>query len=389
MNIGFIGLGKLGLVCAETFADFFNVYGFDVCNKEPLLNKVKWSTSIADVVEKCEIVFISVQTPHKAEYGGTTPTSGLPPKDFDYSFINNVISEIDNCRLDDQLIVLISTVLPGTIRSKLKLTDKIRDNFIYNPYLIAMGTETRDLKDPEMLILGNSSGIENEQMIKLKNVYKKLMGKDCFTMLGTWEDAEATKVFYNTFISTKIALVNMIQDVANKLDNLNCDKVAQAIAKSTKRIMSNMYMKPGMGDGGPCHPRDNIALSFLASELGLGYDLFGSIMHTREQQAKNLANFILLYGKDVCILGKSFKPGTRLDDGSSSLLVAYYLKEAGAKVSFEINHDFSSRMVFLVAHRNSFYDYEFPENSILIDPWREYPKREGIEVIGYGGQCVL
>ena len=81
--------------------------------------------------------------------------------------------------------------------------------------------------------------------------------------IGTLDEAECIKVFYNTFISAKIGLTNMIQDVAEKNGNINCDVVANALAKSTQRIMGEMYMKPGMGDGGPCHPRDNIPLSCL------------------------------------------------------------------------------------------------------------------------------
>jgi UDPglucose 6-dehydrogenase len=143
-------------------------------------------------------------------------------------------------------------------------------------------------------------------------------------------------------------------------------------------------MKAGMGDGGPCHPRDNIALSSLAKRLELGYDLFGSIMHSREQQAKNLACFVFSHGKKICILGESFKPNSKIKTGSSSLLVAYYLKELGAEVCFDKHDEKSDHNTFLVAHRGCFYDYTFPENSIIIDPWREFPDIENSKVIHYG-----
>jgi UDPglucose 6-dehydrogenase len=74
------------------------------------------------------------------------------------------------------------------------------------------------------------------------------------------------KIFYNTFISNKISLVNMIQDVAVKLGNMNVDRVTTALTKSTQRITGPAYMRAGMGDGGACHPRDNIALRWLAKE---------------------------------------------------------------------------------------------------------------------------
>ena len=106
------------------------------------------------------------------------------------------------------------------------------------------------------------------------------------------------EIVYHTFISNKLALVNMIQDVAQKVGNRNVDSVTEALSKSTMRIGSSRYMRPGMGDGGACHPRDNIALRWLAKDLGLGYDLFESIMTAREQHAKNMAQEILKHGKN-------------------------------------------------------------------------------------------
>ena len=81
----------------------------------------------------------------------------------------------------------------------------------------------------------------------------------------------------------------MIQDVAEKNGNMNAGVVAGALARSTQRIMGPTYMVPGMGDGGGCHPRDNIALRYMAQNFELGYDLFDAVMNAREVQARNLA----------------------------------------------------------------------------------------------------
>ena len=61
----------------------------------------------------------------------------------------------------------------------------------------------------------------------------------------------------------------MIQDVAERLGNMDVDVVTKALAKSTQRIISAKYMKAGMGDGGTCHPRDNIALRYLANKYNI------------------------------------------------------------------------------------------------------------------------
>jgi len=172
----------------------------------------------------------------------------------------------------------------------------------------------------------------------------------------------------------KISFVNMIQDVAMKLGNLDVDVVTTALANSTKRIVSSKYMKAGMGDGGSCHPRDNIALQWLSDELNLGYNLFGAIVYAREMQAKNLAKFLISLSKKhrlpITIIGRSFKPGVEYDDGSPAILVSNYIK----KCNFD---DFSKPAVFLLAHSSQTTygdkneEYTFPENSIIVDPWRE------------------
>ena len=81
-----------------------------------------------------------------------------------------------------------------------------------------------------------------------------------------------------TNLSAKLSLVNMIQDVAEKQGNINVDVVTDALKDSDQRIMGPRYMTAGMGDGGACHPRDNIALRLMSENLGLGYDLFDAIM---------------------------------------------------------------------------------------------------------------
>ena len=124
----------------------------------------------------------------------------------------------------------------------------------------------------------------------------------------------------------------MIQDVAHKLGHTDVDKVTQALSKSTKRIVSSAYMKAGMGDGGSCHPRDNIALRWLAKDLGLGYDLFASVMIAREKQAENMARAILKHGQNVYFSSDSYKPGVDLTDGSYSLLVQHYVKKHGGQI---------------------------------------------------------
>jgi UDPglucose 6-dehydrogenase len=380
MRVGFIGVGKLGKDAAEVMHEAgHDVLGYDTRIVRDCKFEMTWI--LEDVCKHGEIIFIAVPTPHHPDYDGRYPTSHLPNKDFDYTIVKELLKEINKYTTKEQLVVLISTVLPGTIRSQfIPLVENYR--FIYNPYLIAMGTVKEDMVNPEMVIIGTEDGVISKDARILMKFYDTMVHAGTRYEIGTWDEAEAIKIFYNTFISTKVALVNMIQDVAEKNGNMNADVVTEALARSTKRIISDAYLKAGMGDGGGCHPRDNIALRWMAENLGLGYDLFDAIMLAREVQAENiakkLASLSYKYELPVTIMGKSYKPGVEYLEGSTSIMVGHYLEQQGYTVSYD-NTD--TPAVYLLGHYNTFIDTKFPEGSIILDPWRQ---RE--DAIHYGNR---
>ncbi len=182
----------------------------------------------------------------------------------------------------------------------------------------------------------------------------------------------------------KLAFTNMVLDVAEANGHINADVVMKALSHSTKRLISPMYMKPGMGDGGPCHPRDNIALSSLAERYNLGYDLFKSLMFSREKQAHNIALKLAIYGKHVVILGKSYKPNVSFIDGSYSLLVGHFVEREGYECYYDKNPDIPGPFTYLLGHRFRFYDHDFKEGSVIVDPWGECPQIPTCKVVWYG-----
>ena len=372
MKIGFIGVGKLGKDVGEVMAEKHFVEGYDVREVTPF--NFKMVPTIKEVCEGKDLIFIAVPTPHDPLYDGSHPTSHLTPKDFDYTTVKNILDEINDHTTKEQLVVLISTVLPGTTRREfIPLVKNYR--FIYNPYLIAMGTVKNDMVNPEMVIIGTEDGSLTTDAKILTDFYGTIINPQTRYEIGTWDDAEAIKIFYNTFISAKISLVNMIQDVAEKNGNMDTDIVTGALERSTYRIMGPSYMKAGMGDGGSCHPRDNIALRYMAKELDLGYDLFDSIMLSREIQAKNMANRLIdlsaEYGLPIVIMGKSYKPGVEYTDGSYSLLIGSFI--------MEVEYDTINKpAIYLLGHRNVFNEMEFPIGSIVLDPWRERVHKDTI-----------
>ena len=402
MKIGFIGTGKLGMPCAEVIASKgHNVTGYDVVKRSS--HQVTMFPNIAGAVKGRDIVFIAVPTPHDPDYDGRAPTAHLEPKDFSYDIVKEVLTEANKHMTKDQLLVLISTVLPGTVRKEfVDLVPNTR--FVYNPYLIAMGSVAWDMVNPEMVMIGTEDGSATGDAKQLVDFYKTIMENDPRYEIGTWDECECIKVFYNTFISAKIGLVNMIQDVAQQQGNINVDVVTNALAQSTMRIMGPQYMKAGMGDGGGCHPRDNIALRYMADELNLGYDLFDSIMEAREIQAKNIALELVDHANEnamqIVIHGKAYKPDVEYCDGSYSLLIGHYCEQLGFKPVYVDpltgdNFSPTGPAVFLLAHSASTtYKYtgknsadklycDIPNGSIVVDPWRNYINAN-CTVIHYG-----
>ena len=365
MKIGFIGVGKLGKDAAEVMAEKHDVIGYDVTKVEP--ENFNMVDTIEEVCKGREMIFIAVPTPHDPAYDGRYPTAHLPNKDFNYQIVKDVLIETNKYVTKDQLVVLISTVLPGTIRRE--FIDLIPNGrFIYNPYLIAMGTVKWDMVNPEMVIIGTEDGSMTGDAKMLLDFYKTFITEGTRYEVGTWDEAEGIKIFYNTFISTKVALVNMIQDVAEKGGNMNVDVVTGALERSTYRILGKAYMTAGMGDGGGCHPRDNIALRYMAEELNLGYDLFDAIMNAREKQAKNLANTLVKHAQEnslpITILGKSYKPDVHYEDGSTTVLTGHFCEQLGIKPEFDL--EVPNKAVYLLGHMGKFHEYQFPEGSIII-----------------------
>ena len=401
-KVAMIGLGKLGLPCAEVIAEHYEVSGYDISLVEPTF-LVSIKQSIQDAVAGRDIIFVAVPTPHDPQYSGSTPIADMPPMDFDYSIVQSVLTEINQYVNKDQLVVLISTVLPGTVRMHLRpcITNA---RFIYNPYLIAMGSVKWDMVNPECLIIGTEDGSSTGDAKQLIEFYNPLMKNSPTINIGTWDEAEAIKIFYNTFISAKIGLVNMIQDVAEKNGNINVDVVTDALKAATQRITGPRYLTAGMGDAGACHPRDNIALRYLAERLDLGYDLFHAIMHSRDRQANNMALRLVELAKEhnlpIVIHGRAYKPYVEYTIGSYSELVGHFIKEAGLEVAYAdplTGDTWAGRAVILMAHNpaityvgtgvdikpEQFY-FHIEPGSVILDPWRTIKDINGCKVIHYG-----
>lgn len=410
MNIGFIGLGKLGLpVALAVESKGHKVFGYDISPKvkeiiekrilpyreegsQQLLEKSKIEfLEIKNVVERADIIFVPIQTPHEPKYEGITR---IPDErvDFDYTYLKSGMKSLSDeieSQGKDKVVVIISTVLPGTIRSEIKPLLGKHTKLCYNPFFIAMGTTMDDFLNPEYILFGVD---DDEAAMKAEDFYKTLHDRPFYKT--NIESAELAKVAYNTFISTKISFVNTLMELCHKMPGANVDEVTNALKLANKRLISTSYLTGGMGDGGGCHPRDNIALSWLARKHDLSFDFFDSIMMQREKQSDWLAELIiseLRPDDELYIMGKSFKPETNIVTGSTSVLLANILEERGdVKVNTYDPYidkkglNFKVGVYFIGTKHPQFTTFDYPKGSIILDPWRYIPDLEGVKVIGIG-----
>ena len=195
-KIGFVGLGKLGMPCAEAIVKKgFNVTGYDTEYRSSDLVDIK--TDLKETVEDRDIIFIAVPTPHEPGYDGREPTSDKQVKDFNYDAVKETLKRLNDICDRNQIIVLISTVLPGTIRREFQpLLTNI--GLVYNPYLIAMGTVADDMINPEMIMIGTEKGWEGPvcayKMEVLTNFYNMVCDNYPRIETGTWEECELSLI---------------------------------------------------------------------------------------------------------------------------------------------------------------------------------------------------
>ena len=258
-----------------------------------------------------------------------------------------------------------------------------------------MGSTMRDFLNPEFVLFG----IDDQYALDLgKKFYRTITSVKLFDT--TIENAELIKVAYNTMISTKIAFANTLMELCHKLPNTNIDDVTNAIKLSTKRLISTAYLDGGMGDGGGCHPRDNIAMSYLSTKFNLSHNWFENIMKQREKQTDWLAELIVKESKGmpINILGKTFKSETNLTLGSPAILLKNILEEKNIKInhwdpyvdgnlnkySSKYAWDKNPQLFFIATKHDYFVKFPFFKGSVIIDPWRyiHSPKECKIILVG-------
>jgi UDPglucose 6-dehydrogenase len=426
MRVSMIGVGKLGLPVAVAMAEKgHTVIGYDIRKEtlesyragisnlyEPDIDKklqavldnksLVFTDDLETAVKQSEIIFIAVQTPHEISLDGSIRFNHVR-KDFDYDYLIkacNDIAEIINKCEDYKVVSIISTVLPGTTISKIypemqkHCKKKIGHGWsiIYNPSFIAMSTTQHDFLNPEFTLVGEQERKSVAGDI-VEKFYKTIHNSPIERM--TWTEAEGVKVWYNLFIGLKIMFANTVMHLCDKL-NANCDVVSDAFAKAWDRLISGKYLRGGNVDSGSCHPRDALAMSYISDELGLGYNVFDFMMTVREKHVEWFADEIKKAmespDQQVVIMGKSYKPGTNLVNGSQGILLSNILKERNIDSIFydpetdPVIPPEQPSIYFMSIPWPQFRTFDYSPGSIIIDPWGIFknPPSEDVTLVSLG-----
>jgi len=349
VRVSVIGLGKLGAPLAACFAaKGLQVIGVD--NDPRKIDAVRQSkppvhepglrellgqtqgrlTAVPDVetaVAQTDITFVVVSTP-------SDPAGG-----FSLRYVDPVCQAIGRAltnKNDYHLVCLTSTVMPGTtggpVRETLERTSgkRMGANFglCYSPEFIALGSVIRDFLNPDMLLIGESDTRAGD---RLQALYARVCENKPAVARMSFVNAEVTKLAVNTYITTKISYANMLARICEQLAGANVDVITSALGLDTR--IGPKYLKGALSYGGPCFPRDNLALAQLAQQLGVPADLAQTVDRFNRSQVPWLADLVQHRTKGaVGILGLTYKAGTDVVEEAAGFLLAKELSGRGMKV---------------------------------------------------------
>jgi UDPglucose 6-dehydrogenase len=351
MNISVIGLGKLGAPMAALLAGKgHTVVGVDVnpsavdaLNRgiapvhEPELQewinrsrpRLSATTNCSDAVCRTEATFIVVPTP--SEDDGT----------FSLRYVLSAAESIGvalSQKCSFHLVVLCSTVLPGStggvILPALEAQSGKRCGqgfgLCYNPEFIALGSVIRDMRNPDVVLIGQSDADSGEM---LAAIHSGTCDNHPRIARMNFINAELTKLSVNTFVTTKISYANMLAEICELLPGADIAVVTSALGADSR--IGPKYLKGALGYGGPCFPRDNVALRALFRQKGLESTLGDATDRINQRQVTRLLHAITAHLPEsgtVAVLGLSYKPQTEVIENSQGLELAAQLAHKGIRV---------------------------------------------------------
>jgi UDPglucose 6-dehydrogenase len=341
-QIAVVGSGYVGLVAAMCFAEMgHNVLCVDNDERKvaalragdslihekhlPELmeryrnGRVRFTTDLAEATRESEAIFIAVGTP-QAENG-----------DADLSYVEAVASEIARHIDGYKVIVEKSTVPVYTnewIRRVIERSGVSCEAFdvVSNPEFLREGTAVEDFLHPDRIVVGADS---ERAATLLKAIYAPLVTGAYYQradaidgtcteqqppplLLTSTKSAEIIKHASNAFLALKISFINAVSNLCEAAD-ANVEQVARGIGLDSR--IGPKFLRPGIGYGGSCFPKDVAAFRSVAQQMGVDFSLLAEVEKINVQQKKRFLSKVrsalwTLRGKRLAVLGLAFKGET-------------------------------------------------------------------------------
>jgi UDPglucose 6-dehydrogenase len=351
MKVSVFGLGKLGLCTAACCAARgHQIWGYDTnpavmaslqARQNPLretglddLLAQAWpylriSDQPAALVRDTDLSLIIVPTPIQADGR------------FSNQAVETVLRDIGLALRQKQtfhVVNIVSTVMPGSCQRVFKphleeLSGKIcgKDfGLAYNPEFIALGSVIHNFLNPDLVLIGASDLLTGEVV---RQLYQSLCDNQPHFAVMSLINAEITKLSLNCFVTMKISFANELAAICELLPGAEADVIIRALGADSR--IGGKCLKGGLGFGGPCFPRDNLAFQAFAWDTGWEAQLAPRVIEVNNDIPRRLVGLIRRHLREksrVALLGLAYKPDTPVVEESQALMVAQQLAQAGYTV---------------------------------------------------------
>jgi len=343
-TVGVIGVGYVGLVTAACLAELgHHVVCRDIAPERVAMlqrgevpihepgvpellqrnaERLTFTLDMEDVFRDARIAIICVDTPPTA--------SG----DADLSRVEAVIAALP-ASAEGAVLVMKSTVPVGTgnrVRSELDARGRQDVGYVSNPEFLREGSAVADFRQPDRVVVG---GDRPEDVERVARLYQDLNAPILTTDIAS---AEMIKLASNAFLATKISFVNEIANVCERV-GADVEEVARGMGMDSR--IGQSFLRPGIGYGGSCFPKDVTALKQLAGNTGYSFQLLASVIEVNELQKRRVIGKLQdrlgsLRGRRVALLGLAFKPHTDdMREASSIVLASRLIAEGASVVAFD------------------------------------------------------
>jgi UDPglucose 6-dehydrogenase len=368
VQIAVVGSGYVGLVAAMCFAEIGHsvicvdnderkvaaLQGGDTLIHENHLpelleryrnTRVRFTTDLGEATRECEAIFVAVGTP-QSETG-----------DADLSYVEAVAGEIARSINGYKVIIEKSTVPVYTnewIRRVIERNGVHRGDFdvVSNPEFLREGTAVKDFLHPDRIVIGADSERASDL---LSAIYLPLTAGDYYRkpdaiaggcselkppplLLTSTKSAEIIKHASNAFLALKISFINAVSNLCEAAD-ANVEQVALGMGLDSR--IGSKFLRPGIGYGGSCFPKDVAAFRSVAEQMGVDFSLLSEVEKINSNQKKRFLGKVrsalwTLRGKRLAVLGLAFKGDTDdIRESPAIDLVQMLLAEGCTVVAFD------------------------------------------------------